>query len=158
MITIRSITTDDVLYRQECDLRESVLLRPIGMDMAALAAEFPGFEERFEHFVALLDHPTGERVIGCVTLLPGYPQPRTGKLMQMCVDAQRQGEGIGRRLVAALERRAFGELGLSSLYCHAQLTACGFYHNLGWVSSGPVFDEGGVAHQKMLFEPPPAED
>ncbi|HYE03323.1 MAG TPA: GNAT family N-acetyltransferase [Phycisphaerales bacterium] len=145
----------DPLYAQEVALREAVLLGPIGMDMAALEAEFPGYERRFEHFVAVLDHPSGPRVVGCVTLLADHPVPGTGKLMQMCVDRQRQGEGIGRRLVAALERRAFGELGLTGLYCHAQLPACGFYEKLGWSYEGDVFDEGGVPHRKMSFRPDP---
>lgn len=157
MIRIRRITRDDPLYAQELALREDVLLRPSGLDMAAFHAEFPGFEERFEHFVALFDHPGGERVVGCVTLLPDHPEPGSGKLMQMAVDRQRQGEGIGRRLVVAVERRAFGELGLTRLYCHAQLTAVGFYQSLGWECLSDVFDEAGIPHRKMgMSHPVPA--
>jgi predicted GNAT family N-acyltransferase len=182
---VRRITTDDPLYAQECDLRERVLLGPIGLDMPKFRAMFPGVEERFEHFVAVTKSrsPVGERVIGCATLLPyiadrskavaatpdeiaslqaaharggtGEQTPMLwGKLMQMAVDPQRQGEGIGTRLVVAIERRAFAELGLTELYCHARDTAYGFYSSLGWDFSSEVFDEAGVPHRKMAFLAP----
>lgn len=152
MIEIRRITMDDPLYPQECALREDVLLRPIGYDIERFRQEF-GVEEKFEHFVAVFDHPGGPRVVGTACLLPGYPQAGTGKLMQMAVDLQRQGEGIGRRLVVAIERRAFGELGLSELFCHARDNAYGFYESLGWDFDSDTFVEAGVPHRKMVFRP-----
>lgn len=167
MIQIRQITLADPLYPQEVALREEVLLKPIGLDLAKFKAMFPGVEERFEHFVAVVKHPTGMRVVGCALLLP--PTDATGggggagvggaggvgKLMQMAVDHQRQHEGIGTRLVVAIERRAFGELKLTELYCHARDTAYGFYESLGWSFSSDTFQEAGVPHRKMSFKPGP---
>ncbi len=150
MIRIRRITTSDPLYPQERALREEVLLGPIGFDMARFEAEFPGLEQRFEHFVAVFDHPSGPRVGGCATLLRDPEHPDVARLMQMAVDLQRQGEGIGRRLVVAAERRAFGELGITSLYCHAQVPAAAFYRRLGWEEDGEVFTEAGIPHKRMV--------
>jgi predicted GNAT family N-acyltransferase len=150
VIRIRRITTSDPLYPQERALREEVLLGPIGFDMARFEAEFPGLEDRFEHFVAVFDHPSGPRVVGCAALLRDPDQPEVARLMQMAVDLQRQGEGIGRRLVVAAERRAFGELGITRLYCHAQLPAVDFYRRLGWTEDGEVFTEAGIPHRKMV--------
>jgi N-acetylglutamate synthase-like GNAT family acetyltransferase len=152
VVEIRRITADDPLYPQQCALRESVLLGPIGLDLPKFRAMFPGVEEKFEHFVAVFDHPTGPRVIGTASLLPNYPEPSTGKLMQMAVDPQRQGEGLGTRLVVALERRAFGELGLKQLFCHARDTAYGFYSSLGWDFDSEIFDEAGIPHRRMVFQ------
>ncbi len=140
----------DPLYSQECALREQVLLGPIGYNMARFKAEF-GVEDRFEHFVAVFDHPGGARVVGCATLLPNHPGPGVGKLMQMAVDPQRQGEGIGTRLVVAVERRGFGELGLTELFCHARDTSYGFYTSIGWVFDSETFVEAGVDHRRMVF-------
>lgn len=151
MIEIRRISADDPLYPQQCALRELVLLGPIGLDMAKFKAMFPGVEEKFEHFVAVFDHPTGPRVIGTASLLSNHPSDGVGKLMQMVVDPQRQGEGLGTRLVVAVERRAFGELGLKELYCHARDTAYGFYSSLGWEFDSDTFDEAGIPHRKMVF-------
>jgi predicted GNAT family N-acyltransferase len=155
MIRVRRITKADPLYPQAADLCERVLLSPLGYTMDRFLKEYPGFEERLEHFVAVIDHPKGERVIGNVCLRPeGKPgQETTGRLTQMCVDPQRQGEGVGHLLLSALERRAFGELALPELYCHAQDRAVGFYQRLGWTPDGPVFTEAGIPHRKMRFHP-----
>ncbi|MCA9299424.1 MAG: GNAT family N-acetyltransferase, partial [Phycisphaerales bacterium] len=143
MVRVRRISLDDPLYAQECDLRERVLLEPLGYDMDRFRREFQ-VEDLFEHFVATFEHPTGIRVVGCVTLLPDRPEEGTGKLAQMAVDPQRQGEGIGRRLVVAVESRAFGELGLERLMCHAREDAIPFYARLGWVVDSDVFEEAGI--------------
>jgi GNAT superfamily N-acetyltransferase len=181
---IRRITREDPLYPQECALREEVLLGPIGYDLARFSREFVGIEDRFEHFVAVTHRPgnalrplddgeQGQRVssndpaiptnsresggpcvIGCAALLPNYPEPGMGKLMQMAVDRQRQGEGLGRRLVVAVESRAFGELGLREVFCHAQLPAIGFYQSLGWEIASEEFMEAGIPHRKMVLRSP----
>lgn len=153
---IQLIGRNHPLYAQEVELRQEVLLDPIAYSMERFAADFPGFEERFEHFVAVIEHPKGRRVIGCVCLLPHMPAPGIGKLMQMAVDPQRQREGIGRRLVVELEKRAFGELGLRELFCHARDDAAPFYAKLGWTISGEPFTEAGIKHYKMVFRPDPA--
>jgi predicted GNAT family N-acyltransferase len=152
---IRRITRSDPLYQQERDLREEVLLAPIGYDLPRFLRDFPGLEEKFEHFVAVDRQPTGERVVGCATLLPNHPARGVGRLMQMAVNPQRQGEGIGTRLVVAVESRAFGELALQELFCHAQIVAAPFYERLGWAADGDKFMEAGIPHRRMFLRPPP---
>ena len=151
MIRIERIDRSHPLYGQSVELRERVLLRPIGIDMDRLESLFPGSEARFEHFVAVVDHPKGDRVVGVVCLLAGEGSEGTGKLMQMAVDPQRQREGIGRKLVVSLERRAFGELGLRELFCHARADSVPFYEGLGWEAVEEPFDEAGIPHRKMVF-------
>ena len=158
MVRIIRITPGDPLYAQEVALREQVLLRPLGLDFKRFVDLFPGYEDRFEHFVAVFDHPAGQRVIGCVLLLPDEPERGVGKLMQMAVDPQRQGEGLGRRLVVELECRAFGELGLRELFCHSQRGAKGFYEKLGWARDGEEFSEAGIPHVKMVLVSPDEEE
>lgn len=114
-------------------------------------------ERRAEYFVAVLAHPGGERVVGVVLLIPDYPEQGVGKLMQMAVDPQRQGEGIGRRLVIELETRAFGELGMREVFCHAQNSATGFYERLGWAIDPEEFAEAGIAHHRMWLGQPSEE-
>lgn len=152
MIQVRRITRDDPLYEQECHLREDVLLRPIGYDMTRFTADFPGVEERLEHYVAVLDDRSGPRVVGCAALLPGQPEIGAGRVMQMAVNFQRQGEGIGRRLLAAVESRAFGSLGLKRLVVHAQEVNAGFFEKVGWVPEPGSFIEAGVPHRRMIME------
>jgi GNAT superfamily N-acetyltransferase len=153
VIRVERVDQSDDRYQAAVGLRRRVLLDPIGLDMARLEAMFPGFEARFEHFVALAPNPKGERVVGVVCLLADEPASGMGKLMQMAVDPQRQGEGVGTRLVAELEKRAFGELGLTRLFCHAREDAAPFYGRLGWRIDGEPFDEAGVKHFRMTFSP-----
>lgn len=157
MIRIRRISNDDPLIAQERELRQRVLLDAVGIDLARFEREFPAFEEKAERFVAVFDHPTGERVVGCAALLPDYPSEGEGKLMQMAVDPQMQGQRIGAKLTAALEKRAFGELGLGSLMCHARGPAVPFYEALGWAVEGEAFQEVGIEHRIMRLVNQPHE-
>ncbi|TVQ61168.1 MAG: GNAT family N-acetyltransferase [Phycisphaerales bacterium] len=157
MIQILRLQPEDHdLLAQEQALREQVLLGPIGYDIARFIREYPGLEEAFEHFVAVFNHPQPDgsvapRVIGCACLLPHHPDQGIGKLMQMAVDLQRQGEGIGRRLVMAVESRAFGELGIEELFCHARDEAMPFYEKLGWATDPEGFTEAGIPHHRMTL-------
>jgi len=157
MIRILRLQPDDAaLLAQARALREQVLLGPIGYDIDRFMREYPGIENAFEHFVAVFDQPhpdgsVGPRVIGVACLLPDYPSPGVGKLMQMAVDLQRQGEGIGRRLVMAVESRAFGELGIEELFCHARDEAIPFYAKLGWTTDPEPFTEAGISHHRMTL-------
>lgn len=157
MIQIRRITPADPLYAQETALREKVLLSGAGFDFASFAKAYP-YEEAAEHFVAItVDSHAGdpvERVLGTALLIPNHPEPGSGKVTQVAVDAQRQGEGIGRRLMVTIESRAFGELGLTEVYCHAQNTAMGFYSNLGWETDGDEFIEADIPHHRMAIKAP----
>lgn len=182
MIRIFRVAPNDPLIAQERDLRLRALLGPIGYSVEKFEAEFPVFNRIAERFVAALERPASnamrapgapaepiapvgapgsiERiVVGCASLLPHHPSPGTGKLMQMAVDKQLRGQAIGRRLVAEIERRAFGELGLTSLFCHARAgewggrtdgDAVGFYEACGWTVEGDQFTEAGIPHRKLV--------
>jgi len=158
MIQIKRINPAHPLYAQETALRERVLLSQAGFDFPAFAKAYP-YEDAAEHFVAVtIDSHAGdpvERVLGTAMLIPNNPTPGLGKVTQVAVDAQRQGEGIGRRLMVTIESRAFGELGLSEVFCHAQNTAEGFYSNLGWETQGDEFVEAGIPHYRMSIKAPP---
>lgn len=150
VIDVRFIKPDHPLYEQECTLREDVLLRNVGYDMDRFRADYP-VEDKAEHAVAVVNHPTGDLVIGCALLIPGYPDDGVGKVVQVAVHPQRQREGVGRRLMATIEGRAFGELGLVELFCHAQLTAVPFYEGLGWSVNSDEFMEAGIPHRRMVI-------
>jgi ribosomal protein S18 acetylase RimI-like enzyme len=133
------IGTESPEYASELDLRWRMLRKPLGHGREAVA--FP-FEAESLHLVAL----DGNRVVGCVLFHPDGP--RTGRLFQMAVEPDRQGTGLGTRLVRGLEaevaRRGFDEVTL-----HARDTAVGFYARLGYDAVGEPFVEVGIPHQSM---------
>jgi predicted GNAT family N-acyltransferase len=74
--------------------------------------------------------PSGK--IGRIAVLPGYRR-----------------RGIGAAIVAHLVNQAT-ETGLPQVYLHAQADSVGFYERLGFRAEGPVFDEVGIPHRRML--------
>jgi len=141
---------DAPAYAEELDLRWRVLRRSLGHGREAVP--FP-FEAESLHLLALDEG----RVVGCVLFHP--EGPASGRLFQMAVEPERQGGGLGTRLVRALElevaRRGFQEVVL-----HARDTAVGFYARLGYVSFGAPYVEVGIPHQNMrrVLRPTSAPD
>lgn len=157
LIRVLRISPADPLYAQAVALREEEILRPLGLDMAAFHRALPGIEDRAEHFVAVVDVLGLQRVVGCASLVAGDPGPGAGRMLQMAVSRQRQREGIGRLLVSAVEKRAFGELGLRELVCHSPLGSVGFCESLGWAVDSAEFPEAGVPHRRMVLRLPADE-
>ena len=143
----------DPLYEKECRLRERVLLEPIGMTMQKLAELYPGFEEQFEHFVAVTTTPGGERVIGCALLLPETDRPGFGKLMQMAVDKQRQGEGIGQPLAGVFHGGLLGGSALGGNDVHGSTRLPGVDETLGPVHAD-ILQIGVGRHANFLLKHP----
>ena len=116
-----------------------MLRRPLGHGRDAVA--FP-FEAESLHLLAL----DGGRVVGCVLFHPEGPE--SGRLFQMAVEPERQGSGLGTRLVRALEQEVAAR-GFREITLHARDAAVGFYARLGYVTFGRPYVEVGVPHQNM---------
>ena len=138
-VEIRFVAPDDPWVAREIELRFRVLRDPLGLGPDTV--RFP-FEDESLHLLAIAD----EAVVGCVLF---HPESATaGKLYQMAVAPERQGRGLGARLVQALEARLRQD-GLGRVVLHARATAVGFYAALGYRTVGATFDEVGIPHQRM---------
>ncbi|AGB36245.1 GNAT family N-acetyltransferase [Natronococcus occultus] len=71
-----------------------------------------------------------------------------GKVERVAVLEPRRGEGIGRKLMAVLERRARAD-GFDELKLHSQIHAADFYTDLEYEQYGEAFEEAGIPHVKM---------
>jgi len=71
-----------------------------------------------------------------------------GKIGRVAVLLEWRGAGIGAEIVRHLVNQAT-ELGVESVYLHAQTAAAGFYRRLGFRAEGPEFDEVGIPHVRM---------
>ena len=141
MIKIIEITIDDPLYTEERQLRVKVLREPLGMPGGT---EFFPFEIDSRHFLAMEE----EHLLGCVLF---HPRPPTGKLFQMAVYPEYQGQGVGKLLVEHLEWEAINS-GLTSVFCHARWEIHQFYVSLGYRAVGEEFEEIGIRHIEMAKE------
>ena len=73
------------------------------------------------------------------------------KVERVAVLADRRGEGIGRELMAAVERAA-DAAGYGRLVLHAQVPVVPFYKRLGYGAVGDTFEEADIPHRKMTKE------
>jgi len=96
------------------------------------------------------DGTAGERAgdpIGAARLRP-YGKA-VGKVERVAVRESRRGEGIGRRLMCAVERTA-RDRGFERLRLNSQVRAIGFYEGLGYeVIDGEPFTDAGIPRRSM---------
>ena len=130
----------DALYQPMRELRNNVLLRPLGVPDNS----WEMYDHRSWHFVAAKDH----EVIGCAVLVPSEEDPTTARLIQMAVDGNTQGKGVGKALLEQIIVFARGRK-LKSITCHSRHYAVGFYEKLGFEVYGEELEEVGMPHRHM---------
>jgi ribosomal protein S18 acetylase RimI-like enzyme len=125
-------------YEESRRVRGKVLREPLGM--GSVVEIFP-FEAESWHFLAIVD----KRVVGCALF---HPRGQEGRLFQMAVLAEFQGQGIGRALVTFLEDTA-RRRNLETVFLHSRDYAVPFYRRCGYGLVGDPFMEIGIPHQGM---------
>ena len=143
MISYERIKIDSPHYQAERELRNALLLRPIGLPDSAWEMH----DNDSFHFVAL----EGEDVVGCVVLYPIPSTPGRLQLMQMVVVERFRGKCIGRGLVEELIAFTLAEH-CREIVCHARQEAVGFYDKLGFCVYDDPFDEAGIVHRHMRYK------
>ncbi|AGB33242.1 GCN5-related N-acetyltransferase [Natrinema pellirubrum DSM 15624] len=121
------------------DVRHAVFVAEQGVDEEL---EYDDHDETATHFVAY----DGAEPIGAARLRE--PEDGVGKIERVAVLESRREEGVGRALMATLERRAADE-GLTTLKLHSQTHAADFYRELGYERHGSEFEEAGIPHVEM---------
>lgn len=139
-LSIHTITTDGPLYEQSKTLRNAMLRKPLGL---VLSSEELTLDPSREHLVAVIEGA----VVGSVSLY--METPTRLRVKQMAVDPDRQGLGIGGKLMQAAEARG-RELGAHEVLLHARCTALNFYDKQGYATQGDEFEEMGIAHRIMV--------
>ncbi len=140
MPEIIRIEMDNPLYQKERELRNKVLLRPIGI---------PDFgwemnDKKSWHFVAM----DKLELIGCVLLVPLNKEKSKGQLIQMAVESTWQGKGVGKLLVQSLIAFA-SALGIKEIEIHSRAEVTTFYEQLGFQVYGDEFEEVGIKHRLL---------
>tara|TARA_R110000868_G_scaffold36900_2_gene130481 strand:- start:1846 stop:2286 length:441 start_codon:yes stop_codon:yes gene_type:complete len=143
MISIALIDTKHPFYPLEQELRNKILLRPIGVPDHAWEMH----DKKAWHFVAV----ENETVIGCVVLVPLNTEQTKTQLMQMAVETNQQGKGIGKLLVKELLSFCMSN-GIKEVVCHSRDNAVPFYLNLGFEIYDEPFVEVGIQHYHMRIK------
>lgn len=118
-------------------IREAVFVHEQGVPAEL---EHDAHDETALHLLAYGD--TGQPV-ATARLVDG------GHIGRMAVLAPWRGRGIGSALLGETVRLA-ASAGYTRVHLHAQCQAEDFYRRLGFVAEGPVFDDAGIPHRRMV--------
>lgn len=134
------ISYDSPEYRMECELRQSVLRAPLGLD---LYVEDLTPERHQQHFGLFL---ADGNLAACVIATAIFKAEV--KIRQMAVRPDLQGQGLGKFLLTQLQQTLTAN-GVRHLSLHARSNVAGFYQTLGFTQTGDEFTEVGIPHVKM---------
>ena len=105
-----------------------------------------GFAEDYDAGTVHLAAVEAGRVVGVATFVPrddGWWQ-----LRGMAVDAECQGRGIGRAVLAEAETR-LRSLGALGVWANGRDSALGFYERAGWQVVGDGYELRGMPHHRV---------
>lgn len=101
------------------------------------------FEDESTHFLAEIDgEPAGAARWRKTD--KGY------KLERFAVSKNFRGKGVGQTLVQAVLNDLPADAGY--VYLHAQVQAVSLYEKFNFEKTGPMFEEAGIQHYKMLLK------
>jgi predicted GNAT family N-acyltransferase len=126
-------------YKDTVTLRYNILRKPLGL---TFTQEQLDNEANDFHLAAYM----GDEMIACLVLTQG--QNGEIKMRQVAVKENKQGMGIGKKLVEFAEAFA-REKGFTKMVLHARETAVPFYLTLAYKTEGQPFTEVGLPHKKM---------
>ncbi|KYF82348.1 GNAT family N-acetyltransferase [Sorangium sp. So ce296] len=136
---ILPIRSDSPLYVGALRLRYEVFV----VEQAVPAdIEVDELDEGAQHFVVL----DGDEVVATMRIVPYGDALKVGRV---AVRKDLRGTGLGRRLLEEAIRVAAAQ-GARALVLNAQVAAAPFYRKLGFVEEGPIFDEAGIPHTRMV--------
>ncbi|SFB98891.1 GNAT family N-acetyltransferase [Spirosoma endophyticum] len=108
--------------------------------------EYDEFEDISTHFLARAD--------GTPCGTARWRRTSNGvKLERFAVLKTFRGMGVGKALVKAVLDDVFSQQPepIERIYLHAQVSAIPLYASFGFVSIGPMFEEAGIQHYKMVL-------
>ncbi len=133
------ITPEAPEYQAERMLRWEVLAKPFGIPPEA---EMLPEEKQSLHLIAL----DGKRIVGCVCFHP--EGNANGRIFEMAVSEEYQGQGFGRQLLHALEKMLMQQ-GVHDVYLYCRPETEGFYCLMGYQPEGDLVETMG-SKQRMM--------
>jgi predicted GNAT family N-acyltransferase len=100
-------------------------------------------DKRALHFLAFV----AGKAVGTARVVIRHGNAKIGR---MAVSRSYRGKGVGTRLLKQAIRTA-KQQNAKTIYLHAQVSVIGFYEAMNFRCVGPVFNEAGIPHRKMLL-------
>lgn len=143
MIQFRTFELHEPAYKQELELRDEVLRRPLHM---SIYEDDLSSDQQSIHIGAFND----DILIGTLQFLP-LEQGNSIKMRQFAVKPAFQGQQIGHRLLLFAEQLA-QQKQYERIILHARKVAIGFYLKQGYRICSNEFTEVGIPHVEMEKE------
>lgn len=140
IVHVRQISSEEA-KAQAFAIRMRVFVREQGVPPEI---ELDRDDRRAIHFLASVE---GKAVGTARIVLRGG----NAKIGRMAVVRSFRRKGVGARLLKRAVAAA-RHLGAQKIYLHAQVPVIGFYEMWGFVGAGPVFEEAGIPHRKMVWK------
>lgn len=101
-------------------------------------------DQRAVHFLATVSG----KAVGTARLVQRRGSAKIGR---MAVVKGYRGKGVGKKLLQRAIATA-KQASARKIYLHAQIAVLGFYESCGFRAVGPVFEEAGIPHRKMILK------
>ena len=139
-ITVRRISSEKEL-EQAFRIRIRVFVWEQGVPAEI---ELDEDDKRALHLLAY----RGGRAVGTARIVMSGGQAKIGRMAVLKSHRRRKvGEKLLTGAIATAKKR-----GTRKIYLHAQVPVIGFYQSAGFRCVGPVFEEAGIAHRKMVLK------
>ena len=144
-VTVKEVCSEQEL-KQAFRIRVRVFVREQGVPAEI---ELDSDDKRAIHFIASIEG----RAVGTARLVIHAGNAKIGR---MAVVKSHRRKKIGKKLLTRAIATA-KKLDARKIYLHAQTTVIGFYQSAGFRCIGPIFDEAGIAHRKMVLKHGPGK-
>ena len=138
-VTVKRVASESELARAYA-IRIRVFVKEQGVPRMI---ELDDDDSRARHFLASV----GPSAVGTARVVLHHGSAKIGR---MAVLKSYRGKGVGAKLLARAIATA-QRMNARKIYLHAQLSVVGFYQRMNFHGIGPVFDEAGIAHRKMIW-------
>ena len=138
-VTVKRVSNEAELHRAYA-IRIRVFVKEQGVPREI---ELDDDDRKAIHFIAT----AGARAVGTARVVLHRDGAKIGR-MAVLKSFRRRGAGaklLARAIAAARRMKA------RKIYLHAQVAVSGFYQRMNFQPVGPVFDEAGIAHRKMIW-------
>lgn len=139
-ITIKKVSSEKEL-EQALRIRIRVF---VGEQGVPAAIELDDDDKRALHLLAV----RGGRAVGTARMVMRRGQAKIGRMAVLKSHRRRK---VGKKLLSRAIATAKKQ-GARKVYLHAQVPVIGFYQSAGFRCVGPIFEEAGIAHRKMMLK------
>jgi len=138
-VTVKLVSNDTELARAYA-IRIRVFVKEQGVPREI---ELDEDDHRAMHFIATV----GARPVGTARVVSHRGATKIGR---MAVLRSYRHRGVGGKLLARAIAAAL-RIKARKIFLHAQVAVVGFYQRMNFHAVGPIFDEAGIAHRKMIW-------